>query len=75
MSQGGLWSERIRYDTQGRVQYICKALAGSAENALAWQIERIYYDGTTTRITDRLWAGGDNSQKWSFTLRETYTYS
>ena len=75
MSQGGLWSERIRYDALNRIQYIAKARAGSAENALAWQIKRIYYEGITTRITDQLWAGGDSSQKWSFALRETYTYS
>jgi len=75
MSQEGLWSERIRYDAQNRVQYICKARAGSAESALVWQIQRIYYDGTTTRILDTLWAEGNSSQKWSFTLRETYTYS
>jgi len=50
----GLWSERIRYDAQNRIQYICKALPGSAEDALVWQIERIYYEGTTMRIQDQL---------------------
>ena len=75
MSQGGLWSERIRYDAENRIQYIAKAVAGSAESALVWQISRYYYDGTSTRILDVLWAEGDSSQKWSFTLRETYTYS
>ena len=73
--QGGLWSERIRYDALNRLQYVAKAVAGSAESALVWQIERIYYEGTTMRITDKLWAGGDSSQKWSFTLRDTYAYS
>ena len=74
MSQGGLWSERIRYDASNRIQYIAKAVAGSAESALVWQISRIYYDGTSTRILDTLWPEGDSSQKWSFALRETYTY-
>lgn len=75
MSQGGLWSERIRYDGENRIQYIAKAVAGSAENAPVWQISRIYYDGTSTRILNTLWAGGDSSQKWSFTLRDIYAYS
>jgi len=75
MSQDGLWSERIRYDAENRIQYIAKARAGSAESALVWQISRYYYEGTTTRILDTLWAGGDSSQKWSFALRETYAYS
>ena len=73
--QGGLWSERIRYDALNRLQYVAKAVAGSEESALAWQIERIYYDGTSMRIIAKLWAGGDSSQKWSFTLRDTYDYS
>ena len=73
--QEGLWSERIRYDTQNRIEYICKAVAGSAEDALVWQISRIYYDGASMRILNTLWAGGDSGQRWSFTLRETYTYS
>ena len=75
MSQGGLWSERVRYDALNRLQYIAKALPGSAEGDLVWQIQRIYYDGTSMRIFNTLWAGGDSSQKWSFTLRDTYAYS
>lgn len=73
--QGGLWSERIRYDASNRLEYVAKAVPGSAESAEVWQIERIYYAGTSMRIIAKLWAGGDSSQKWSFTLRDTYAYS
>ena len=73
--QGGLWTERITYDAANRLQYIGKALPGSAEDELVWQIERIAYHGTSMRIASKAWAEGDSSQKWSFTLRATYTYS
>lgn len=73
--QEGLWTERISYDAVNRLQYIGKAVAGSAENALVWQISRIAYDGTSTRIVSTTWAEGDSSQKWSWASRATYAYS
>ena len=73
--QGGLWSERITYDASNRLQYVGKAVPGSAENALVWQIECIAYHGASMRIASKTWAGGDSSQKWSWTLRATYAYS
>ena len=71
----GLWASRIRYDALNRIQYIAKALSGSAEGDLAWSIKRLTYEGATHRIIAEEWPGGDPSQKWSFTLRETYAYS
>ena len=73
--QEALWSEQFKYDSRNRLQYIGKAVAGSAESAEVWQIERIAYVGTSMRIASKMWAGGDSSQKWSFTLRDTYAYS
>ena len=73
--QEGLWTERISYDATNRLQYIGKAIAGSAEGALLWQISRIAYDGASMRIVSTTWAEGDSGQRWSWALRETYTYS
>jgi len=71
----GLWAERIAYDAENRIQYIGKAIAGSAENALAWSIYLLIYEGTTERIIEKGWAGGDSSQRWRWDLRATYAYS
>jgi len=71
----GLWAGRIAYDAANRIQYIGKALSGSAENAEAWSIKRLTYDGATQRIISEAWPGGDASQKWRWDLRTTYTYS
>ena len=71
----GLWAERISYDAANRIQYIGKALPGSAENALLWAIYILIYEGATHRIIEKGWAGGDSSQRWRWDLRATYAYS
>lgn len=71
----GLWTERIAYDANDRIQYVGKAVAGTTEGTTRWSIYRLAYDGATTRIVSKTWAGGETSMKWSWTLRLTYTYS
>ena len=71
----GLWTERIAYDAENRIQYVGKAVPGSAENALVWSIYLLTYEGTTERIMEKGWADGDSSQRCRWDLRATYAYS
>ena len=71
----GLWTERISYDAANRIQYIGKAIAGTAEATSTWAIYILTYEGATHRIIEKNWAGGDSSLMWRWDLRATYTYS
>ena len=71
----GLWTERYAYDAANRLQYVGKALPGSAENALVWAIYILTYEGATMRMTEKGWPAGDSSLRWRWDLRATYAYS
>ena len=71
----GLWTERIAYDAANRIQYIGKAIAGTAEATSTWSIYVLIYEGATQRIIAKSWAGGDSSLMWRWDLRATYIYS
>ena len=75
MFNEGLWTVLITYDSNNRIQYVGKAIAGTEENESKWAIFKRIYDGTSTRILSETWAGGDTSMRWRWDLRATYTYS
>ena len=75
MFNEGLWTVLFAYDSLNRIQYVGKALAGTAESTLGWAIFKRIYDGTSNRIVSETWAGGDTSMKWRWDLAATYTYS
>ena len=71
----GEWTTEIAYDTSNRIQYVGRAVPGSATTASLWQILRITYEGATTRISTVTYANGNATHKWIWDNRATYTYS
>ena len=71
----GNWTTEISYDATDRIQYVGKAVPGSATSASLWLIMRITYVGATSAIADVTYAEGDATHKWIWDDRATYDYS
>jgi len=67
-------SVRVTYNGAGYAEYIGKAAPGTAEGDLGWQIYKLSYDGSNN-VTSRVYANGNYSFIYSWTLRATYDYT
>ena len=75
-SQEGVYTEMIAYDGSNRVQYVGKAIAGTATSATTgWQIYKLAYDGATSRVISKTWASGDPGFTHEWDERASYSYS
>jgi len=63
--------QRMTY-TGDNIIYLGQAKPGKAEDANAWQILKMTYDGDN--ITDVDFANSDNEFVYKWSLRTTYTY-
>ena len=71
----GEWKTKIAYDGSNRIQYVGKAVPGTATSDSLWQIKKFFYDGATTRIVDIVYANGNPTHKYIWDNRTTYTYT
>ncbi len=46
------------YDVSNRLEYACYALPGALTSEAKWQIFKVSYDGTSTRIVKKRYADG-----------------
>lgn len=74
-AQQGEWYTIITYDGLNRIQYVGKAVPGSATADELWQIMLVTYEGVTTRISTTTYANGDATHKWIWDNRAAYPYS
>lgn len=50
----------LLYDGSNRVQYVCFAPPGTATSSASWQIFKLSYDGTSSRIVKKRYASGND---------------
>jgi hypothetical protein len=62
------------YDVSNRLQYACFALPGIATSATGWQIFRLTYDGTSTRVVTKRYADGTDAFDKIADSYSTYNY-
>jgi hypothetical protein len=72
---GARYTTKISYDAENREQYVGSAYPGTATSDKKWMIKKLSYDGTTTRLTDVQYAGGQAAFLYVWDDRATYTYS
>jgi hypothetical protein len=46
----------ILYDASNRIEYVCLSYPGALVTEAKWQIFKLSYDGTSTRIVKKRWA-------------------
>jgi len=68
-----IYIQRMEYDSNGFIVYMGFALPGSSEDDLVWQIRKCTNNsmGLQTAVN---FASSDNSFKYSWTQRGSYTY-
>lgn len=57
--EDGGYTQRLAYTSQGMVEYVGLASAGTATSAASWKIKKLIYSGTS--VTSILWADGDTT--------------
>ncbi len=66
----------VYYDSSNRIQYICEAESGNTDSSVAhWRIKKIFYSGTSSRVTSERWADGSNEFRFVIDDRADYTYA
>lgn len=70
---GGKFTTKLAYDGSGNLQYLGKALAGSATSAAKWQICKFTWSGSN--LTDIQYADGVNTFTKVWDSRAGYSYA
>lgn len=69
----GAYTLLLFYDGSGNVEYECKAVPGTASDAIGWQICKFTYSsGSLISVT---WASGSDEFRFVADDRASYTYS
>ena len=70
-------TELRTYDANSpvRVQYLGRAIPGTATSVAQWQIRKYTYDSTTANIVSIQFAGGVNDYNKVWDDRASYTYN
>jgi hypothetical protein len=65
----------ILYDSLGRVQYVCLADPGTLTSKSKWQIFKLSYSGTSTKISKKRYANKTDTFDKIADLYATYNYT
>ena len=75
IAQEGVYTEKVAYDSSDRILYFGRALPGTATSASGWQIYKLTYDGSSSRIVSKIWANGSPDFIHEWDERASYSYS
>lgn len=71
---GSPFTEAYDVDSSGNTIYIGRTKPGNAKSAATWQIVKLTYNANNLP-TDRQWPNGENSFRFVWNDRASYTYS